>query len=255
MLTIFTEQYQDKLDSKKHNDDKDKNPVRLTIRYLSEDLNLPFLEYVTRSLVSPINESINENYQHSIDFVNWLYQYFDDLKTGITTLKEIDYQFPGADGKVHSSKQLYLGKNYNNKYSKILDLTSYTELASLSSFNFSDINKAIEFFLFFNVLEVPPVYSDDITYRKDEYYKYLRTEITKRYYEKNVRLSDLELFQINNYEHIIQTLSANEIISWILDDKNPELFQKLSGLAITQYIDDNNYKFLTYVQKGQFGYK
>ena len=231
LLTIFTEQYQDKLDSKKHNDDKDKNPVRLTIRYLSEDLNLPFLEYVTRSLVSPINESINENYQHSIDFVNWLYQYFDDLKTGITTLKEIDYQFPGADGKVHSSKQLYLGKNYNNKYSKILDLTSYTELASLSSFNFSDINKAIEFFLFFNVLEVPPVYSDDITYRKDEYYKYLRTEITKRYYEKNVRLSDLELFQINNYEHIIQTLSANEIISWILDDKNPELFQKLSGLA------------------------
>lgn len=229
IVSIFSTQYPDKLESKKHNDDKDKNPTRLTRRYLSEDLNLPFLEYVTRSLVSPINESINGNYEHSIDFVNWLYRYYEDLKNVGNALQEIDFQFPGADGKVYSSKELYLGSNYKNAYSKILELTSYKQLPEISTFDFTDIVNASEFFLFFNVLETPPVYSSDIEYRRDEYYSYIKTEIEKRYTDKRVKPSDLKLFQVSNYPRIIQTLSAKDIIDWILDEKNSLLYQKLIG--------------------------
>ena len=223
--------YPDKLESKKHNDDKDKNPTRLTRRYLSEDLNLPFLEYVTRSLVSPINESINGSYEHSVDFVNWLYKYYEELKNVGNALKEIDFQFPGIDGNVYSSKELYLGSNYNNVYSKILELTSYKQLPEISIFNFEDITKAFEFFLFFNVLEIPPVYSSDIEYRKDEYYSYVKSEIEKKYTEKKVKPTDLKLFQVSNYSTIIKTLSAKEIIDWVLDEKNSLFYQKLIGCS------------------------
>ena len=75
-----------------------------------------------------------------------------------------------------------------------------------------------------------------------------------------MRVKSFTLIQLIVILTIIAIIAISFIAIWKKEKNNAlkaqcRFNQKLSGLAITQYIDDNNYKFLTYVQKGQFGYK
>lgn len=241
IVAICKENYSNELKakSKKDDDEKIENNKRLTIRFLSEDYNIPFKEFVTKSLISPINESIGDSYSNAIDFVNWLYKYYDEIKTSGSSLIDIDYAFPGVDGKVHPSSELYLGMEYDNEFgARIFEHTNYTSIPGIETFSFDEKDSAKQFFIFFKVLELPPMAEGNPIYLKDEYEQYVTKEIKRRFTEKKVSSVDTEVYLINDIEGILNNLTDSQIVEWLLHEQNGLVYSK-----ITNKISEKSIKF------------
>lgn len=65
------------------------------------------------ALISPVNNSVDDDINRAIDFMQWLYNEYSKLKNGFSdTVRSLTFNLPGADLKVHPSDKLYLDSDY-----------------------------------------------------------------------------------------------------------------------------------------------
>ena len=196
-----------------------------------------FENFTIESIISPLNEKVNDDFDKSVDFVRFLYTNFDIIKD-IESLKEISFNFPNSDGEVSNSKSLFFGKEYGNDFSeKILELTGYKKVFPIGLLGFKDAEKSNveEFLSNFGVVKFPKIYENievfsslkwDEKHGKkiyemngdSDYYRYVKNKLSNLY-----EINGIKTRSINNIKIIIQSLSTEELLLWIFKDEGLKL--------------------------------
>jgi len=172
-------------------------------------------EQSTDDLISPVNESIEDDYERAVAFVKWLWK-----EHRATVFKQealsINYKFPDANKQVKPSKFLYFDKKYGNDLGETL--MSHTDMSIFEAPDAFEIalDDSDEFRRFINklgVLELPKI---EKTPAPDESYKnMLKCNLEGfRYF---VRFS---VDYIKNIDEILKNITMETIIAWITRDQN-----------------------------------
>lgn len=205
-----------------------KNPKKTITKRVIPFFLKPFVdlrEFTTKSVISTVNACINDDYENSVEFVNWLWSVFPTISKPnsdedelISVSEKIAYHFPTANKTVAASKEIYLGKDYGNELEDLFLNSDYQRLAPLSEFSFKDelLADLIPFFKYFEVIEYPRVEKDkEPSYKLNDYSIYLRDfcENISDYSGLAIKVS-----VINNIEYLLSK-DTETILRWLLSDK------------------------------------
>ena len=210
-----------------------KNPKKTITKRVIPFFLKPFVdlrEFTTKSVISTVNACVNDNYENSVEFVNWLWSVFPTISKPnsdedelISVSEKITYHFPTANKTVAASKEIYLGKDYGNELEDLFLNSDYQRLAPLSEFAFKDelLEDLIPFFKYFEVIEYPRVEKNkEPSYRLNDYMIYLWN------YCENISDSSgltIKVSVINNIEYLLSK-DTETILKWILSDKQIKNF-------------------------------
>lgn len=205
-----------------------KNPKKTITKRVIPFFLKPFVdlrEFTTKSVISTVNACVNDSYENSIEFVNWLWSVFPAISKPnsdddelISVSEKITYHFPTAAKTVSASKEIYLGKDYGNELEDLFLNSDYQRLAPISEFAFKDelLADLIPFFKYFEVIEYPRVEKEKEPSYKLKDYKYYLWD----YCENISNYSDLSIkvSLINNIDYLLSK-DTETILKWILSDK------------------------------------
>lgn len=186
------------------------------------------------TIIQSINSSINNDYNHAIDFVKWLWKYHGkDLDW--SPQDNIKFNFPTKDGKVVSSKKIH----FNNEISNNLFGDDYSCFPTFDMFDISidDYENFENFILKFGVLKFPLIDKLDIKLN-DSNRKYILDIIKQTQYKfenKNIYNISLDGLYISGIDNILERLSTSEIIKWIVNDTKLFKILKLENYNDTDY--------------------
>ena len=225
LIDYFDTYKADQVQARKNNY---KNPKKTLTKRVIPFFLKPFVdlrEFTTKSVISTINACVNDNYENSIEFVNWLWTVFPTISKPtsdddeiVYVSEKITYHFPTANKTVAASKEIYLGKDYGNELEDLFLNSDYQRLAPLSEFSFKDelLADLIPFFKYFEVIEYPRVEKDkEPSYKLNNYSIYLRD-----FCENISDNSELviKVSVINNIEYLLSK-DTETILRWLLSDK------------------------------------
>lgn len=249
LIDYFDTYKADQVQARKNNY---KNPKKTPTKRVIPFFLKPFVdlrEFTTKSVISTINACVNNNYENSIEFVNWLWTVFPTISKPtsdddeiVYVSEKITYHFPTANKTVAASKEIYLGKDYGNELEDLFLNSDYQRLAPLSEFTFKDelLEDLIPFFKYFEVIEYPRVEKDkEPSYMLNEYTDYLW------WYCKNI--SDyswptIKVSVINNIEYLLSK-DTETILKWILSDK------QIGTVLLNKYEHGGEVKYREYNRK------
>lgn len=225
LIDYFDTYKADQVQARKNNY---KNPKKTPTKRVIPFFLKPFVdlrEFTTKSVISTINACVNDNYENSIEFVNWLWTVFPTISKPtsdddeiVYVSEKITYHFPTANKTVAASKEIYLGKDYGNELEDLFLNSDYQRLAPLSEFSFKDelLADLIPFFKYFEVIEYPRVEKDkEPSYKLNNYSIYL--------WDFCENISDnselvIKVSVINNIEYLLSK-DTETILRWLLSDK------------------------------------
>ncbi|MBP5424059.1 MAG: DUF3883 domain-containing protein [Paludibacteraceae bacterium] len=213
--------------------EENKNASESSKRVLARIINKQLVDIQEQSsrqmVISPVNTSVNGNYDYAVEFMEWLWQVWNESRFDDTIKNKISFVVPTKEKKVSEAKNVYMGESYDNKlgamiFEKIGTYDDkYHELAIINIEPFDDRKRA--FLQDLGVLKYPRL-------RLDKEAKQLNadTEIQWKYVEyvlknhplpsgqEKPRAFNTLLFSIDNIEDILQNLDTKTIISWIFRD-------------------------------------
>lgn len=249
LIDYFDTYKADQVQARKNNY---KNPKKTPTKRVIPFFLKPFVdlrEFTTKSVISTINACVNNNYENSIEFVNWLWTVFPTISKPtsdddeiVYVSEKITYHFPTANKTVAASKEIYLGKDYGNELEDLFLNSDYQRLAPLSEFTFKDelLEDLIPFFKYFEVIEYPRVEKDkEPTYMLNEYSDYLC------WYCKNISDNSwpsIKVSVINNMEYLLSK-DTETILKWILSDK------QIGTVLLNKYEHGGEVKFREWYRK------
>lgn len=162
LLKIFSEEIQS------NNSAKD-NEKRVLPRILGDRL-LNIQEQSSRvSLISPVNNSVNNNYERSVEFVQWLWRIWN-TEPFAEAVKKVKFNLPTKDGLVKEAEKIYMGADYKNEIGETFFSCdpSYSPLADiLLEYEPSEWQKQ-EFYVALGVHFYPKVYLETFKELKPE---------------------------------------------------------------------------------------
>ena len=224
LINYFDTYKAEKVQERKERYDAKKTTTKRVIPFFLR----PFIdlrEFTTKSVISTVNACVNDSYENSVEFVNWLWSVFPTIskpnsdEDELTSVSEkITYHFPTANKTVAASKEIYLGKDYGNELEDLFLNSDYQRLAPLSEFAFKDelLEDLIPFFKYFEVIEFPRIEKDkEPIYKLDEY----RDDLW--WCCKNISDNSwptIKVSIINNVEYLLSK-DTETILKWILSDK------------------------------------
>lgn len=178
------------------------------------------------NIISTVNSSV-DNYNKSIDFVNWLWSNYreeceDWTPPGRSDNSSFNYKFPSAKEKVvQNSENLYFGSDYGNDLSEKLFDKKYNAFPNPETFSLNKKNLDIfqEFISKFGVKKFPVIEKQEVS-PLDSY---------SVEYEKIIKLhgdigSSSSIYVgynlpfIKQLEDKLKELATAEIIKWIHED-------------------------------------
>ena len=234
----------------KKNDD-DNNEKRLTIRFLKEKTSVDFKEYTVANILNPLNDAVGQNYNKSVDYINFLYENFSAIKKA-ETIKVSSFNFPTSDKSVSASTNLYYGVEYGNSFpERILELAGYKKICEPEIINShkTDIKELIEFLSWFGVNEYPRIQDDCILDDDEDYVSYLHK------YHNIATIYEIKGKTIINLKETLLELNEKDIIEWLKRDKTlrNEILNQFDyyffrgRFQINQRITDLNGRVTTYL--------
>ncbi|MDR3046583.1 MAG: hypothetical protein LBU51_03090, partial [Bacteroidales bacterium] len=184
-------------------------------------------KYSDRSnIILSVNSSVQDNYQHSIEFIEWLWKNYSSEDDGWSPPSgspesPTNYRFPTIDKTVQNSKALFFGKEYKNDIAIFLFATDeYKEFPPASAFNVKDDEKERfkNFIVKFGVLNYPKI-EDSIIDPEDDYKKIVIEDTLEPLGTNNLSTGKWKLKHIKNLKNILLNTPDYVIIKWILQDK------------------------------------
>ncbi|MCQ2588281.1 MAG: DUF3883 domain-containing protein [Treponema sp.] len=217
------------------------NPVA---RIISQQDIFPTIQFAYRdrsNIISAVNSSVEE-YEQAIEFIKWLWDNYhsenDWMPPGKNKDVPLTYNFPNSNQKTTiDSEKLYFGVDYGNNLAPLLFDPSYESFPSISDLGLSeiDINEFKNFISKFGVKKFPEIQIQYIANLKPTYIA--KYSFSNAYY--------FNLPYITNLDVILNKLSTNDVIRWIMQD--PALFTNLSN----EYAAEGHFKG-QYVSKGRY---
>ena len=207
-----------------------KEDKREVINYLNNLGVLIFKEYSADSLITPLKNAIQGDYDRAVEFIRWIRQ--NNKIDGFTNSDKI---FPCTDKTVHCAMEIYLGKEYEeNPFIPFLEAVGKIELCEPSILYFDgeskENNSLTDFLKKFKFVKEPKIIESKIS-------RYSTRECEKKYleYGKNqLRKAnnaegdpDERIFNEESVETIenifdsLEKIPTNTILKWIfgkLDD-------------------------------------
>jgi hypothetical protein len=206
---------------------------RVLARIINKEL-VDIQELSSRQVViSPVNTSVNGDYNHAVDFMEWLWQVWDESRFDDTIKNKISFVVPTIDKQVSEAQNVYLGKSYGNELGAMLfkqidkQGNKYHELAIIDILNLQPLDDRKRAFLQdLGVLKYPRIRQDkeakEININSDniekKYVDYVLKEHPLPNIQNSVRCYYTLFYSIDNIENIIKNLDTKTIISWIFGD-------------------------------------
>lgn len=210
----------------------DADSKQSAIRYICQNRIYPLVEFKYRdrnNIINAVNSSIKENYEHSIEFVKWLWQYYGNKDVSELPTPNVVLNFPNAKCDVVPCNKLYIGDEYGNNISAKIFSADFYSLPKLDMFGIDekDKDRFVAFVQHFGVLFFPKIIVQDIV-PFASYDQAIRKDIKEsgvfaRTNTEYVSMCKYRLPYILNLKETLGSvvsgdLSMSDIISWILKD-------------------------------------
>lgn len=207
-----------------------KEDKRDVINYLNSLKIFTFREYSADSLIIPLKNAIENDYERSVEFIRWIRQ--NDKIDGLTNSDEI---FPCADNTVHCARDIFLGNAYEeNSFIPFLKAAGKAELCEPSILFFDgeseDKNNLKSFLNQFRFAKEPEIMEsklnrDSISREcEKKYFEYGRFQLNKSTdAEGNAEervLNVVSVITIANIYDILEKIPTVEILRWICGKKD-----------------------------------
>ena len=221
------------------------------IRYICQYKIFSLVNFKYRdrnNIISAVNASVKNDYNNSVAFVKWLWQYYGKRQGESWSYIGTSFNFPSGNKSVVSSNKLYFGKHYNNTISDKLFLNDFYEFPSKEIFDVND-NDAENFKIFIKkhgvcdfpgieIQDVEPLECYDDIIKKD----ILITGVFHGTSTTRISYCKYKLPYISNLEEILQKINMLDVVKWILTDY--DLYANLdteycSSGAIVKYHGNN----------------
>lgn len=240
---VLLSAYQSELDAEK--DNKKRELAKLISKQL---INLQ--EQSSRqAMISPVNTSINGDFEKAVDFVRWLMKCWSKEPFNATILSEISFNIPAADGTVMKASNLYFGSEYGNAFGReIFDkIAGYAPVASPEQLGLP-VDELKDMLSAIGVLTMPktePMALNAESAQSDLMKAYIdRLQIPKTVGQ--VSSYNASLQSIKNIDKLLAKLPTETILKWLCHD---------SKLVENKYEPDDSFvDYKPYIQ-GQKYYK
>lgn len=180
-------------------------------------------------VISPINASVKDNYDYAVEFINWLWQVWDESRFDDTIKNKINFVVPTIDKQVLEANNVYLGKPDGNElgakiFEKICKYDDrYHELVFINIQ--APIDRKRAFLQDLGVLKYPRLRQDkeakslkeDIEIKR-EYVDYVLNNHPLPSGQDKPKDFNTLFYSIDNIENILKNLDTKTIISWIFGD-------------------------------------
>ncbi len=233
-IPALDEEYQKQLVLKAKNDipeineilgDEENGRAVNVIRYICQHNIFCTIRFRYRdrsNIISAIDSSV-KNYDQSVQFVKWLWQYYglDNASKGSIENSGYSLNFPSKDKKVVRSDKLYFGDSYGNTLAKKIFHNDYYEFPEVTLFSVSseDTEKFMNFIRRFGIRDYPQIVQKEIEKPIHVFCDKVRTDICKKEDNANVTVKSYYLPIIDNLPNILkEELSMIEVIKWLLND-------------------------------------
>ncbi len=227
-LFVATEKLPQVIETRKRNSDD-------TSRIISQTNIFPCVQFHYSDLstiVGRVNSSVS-NYEQGVDFVKWLWKNYGHNEqwqpAGLNDTFKNGYNFPSLSKTnnqcVEASKRIYFGQAYgNNLGEKLFGYNNFSAFPPIGVFdvNTDDIHQFKLFIKKFGVCEYPTIEKQTIS-GDDMYQPYILLYKPTIYDTPEMSTSITvtiqgEVLAISNLREILQNLSTEDILTWILND-------------------------------------
>lgn len=207
-----------------------KEDKRDVINYLNSLKVFNFREYSADSLIIPLKNAIENDYERAVEFIRWIRQ--NDKIDGLTDSDEI---FPCVDKTVRSARDIFLGNAYEeNSFIPFLKAAGKTELCEPPILFFDGENKennSLNSFLRqFKFVKEPEVIESKLNrYSISEecerrYFEYGETQLHKATdaegkAEERILIEE-SIKTVANIYDILEKIPTVEILRWICGKKD-----------------------------------
>ncbi|MBE9390291.1 sacsin N-terminal ATP-binding-like domain-containing protein [Vagococcus salmoninarum] len=199
--------------------------TRKLLNWLNKVAKLSFTEQTTEAIVSPINASVKDNFDHSKEFIFWLFESHMNPKISISIENiNLELNLPVVSKEVKRANKVYIDSSYNNYIGEVLfKETDFQPLVSMDELGISieDEELFIEFLTKINVNRFPPIekklIEDD--FFKNNYIKILVESVIRKTSEKrNIDINYIEFDSILELKDVLLRTPTAEIINWLHHD-------------------------------------
>lgn len=200
--------------------EKNESSKRVLARLIRKDL-VDLQEQSSRQIViSPVNSSVNNNFERAKEFILWLWKVWSESSFDETIKNKVNFVVPVADGKVCNAKNVYIGAEYGNILGEELfsNIEGYSKLLKM---NFREVNtnRIQSFFNDLSVCKFPRV----CEIKKEEVNGTEKAFVDFVLHKHNITFNNIKyyntiFYSINNIEYILEQLDTSLIIKWIFSD-------------------------------------
>ena len=176
-------------------------------------------------MISPINNSIENNYNKALDFVYWLWKIWKCNQFDMSIKDNIAFNLPAADKTVAKAKNLYLGAKYNN----VLGAQLFQNINNIKELDYIDFKESLQseqecFWEDLGVCKYPKLQYKEIERIVDNVnlieLNYINSIKKIHPLNINVKFYKTKLYTIDNIMSIITKAPRNSILKWIFGDEN-----------------------------------
>lgn len=182
---------------------------------------IDFEDFSIGNIIVPLNDKVGDDFNRAVEFVKFLYSNFDIIKAD-ESIKEIPFNFPDSDGKVSKATNLYLGKDYGNKFSEeILELTGYRKICSPKVLNAEkSSHKQIEnFLIFFGAVKFPVVKKIEVYNINSDFNRSCNYKEYVLHKGSYFEIKGIKTNSICNIENLLNQLGTRSILYWLYNDE------------------------------------
>lgn len=212
--------FKKEIDDQRKNNEADK---RVLARIINKNL-VDIQEQSSRQVViSPINASVNGNFEYAVEFLSWLWQVWRDSTFDETIKNKINFVVPTKGKSVVEAKNVFLGEEYGNILGKSIfnKLEGYFELYKIE-FEDATSDRIVAFLKDIGVSKYPRL--KEIRYNQVDGLKRKFIDYVVSIHPINlnngewIRSYNSVYYTIEEIEKILNSLDSKSIIKWIYKD-------------------------------------
>jgi hypothetical protein len=205
--------------------------------------HISFRDADVATILTPINASIDFNYEHAKQFVKWLWDNYSDKEDWAAPI-DLTFYLPDNFSTVERASNLYFNEKYDNALSsnlfvneKYKPFISYDEIG----IHHDEMQTFKKFIKKLGVHEYPPLVEknvQDFQFRNLLKPNYLLSKLPRHETDaRRPKLINVVFNVIEDLEKIISGLSISQVFEWIMSDSNlhDELSLKHSGKISFDY--------------------
>ena len=215
-------QYKDKIQAYNKNKNSTDRPARILPKLIGENyLNLQE-QSSKQVMISPVNDSIGDEYSRSVEFLTWLWNIWEKKQFADSLKEKVEFRVPTKVFTVRRAKETYLGSESGNDLGARLFSCVQNGFSEVFPIPASvDVNKYSLFLRELGVNKYPAVCepveqvgpSDDSLLKR-----FIEHVLSSHPIDTPVSRWEIKVSSINNIALILQNSKTEDIIQWIWND-------------------------------------